>query len=247
MSNFYDQLAPLYHLIYEDWDAAIARQGEQLARIIQNHWPNTKTILDVSCGIGTQAIGLAKCGFQFTGSDLSPGAIDRARTEASARNVNIPFSVCDMLNALQQHTGRFDVVISADNSLPHLLSDEQILIALREMRQCLRPGGGCLVSIRDYDTAPRGENIMVPCGVRSHGTTRTAVFQIWDFAGDQYDLTLCFVEEDLQTREVRARSMRSTYRAISLLRLRELMIEAGFNDVRRLDGVFFQPVLIGTR
>jgi hypothetical protein len=41
--------------------------------------------------------------------------------------------------------------------------------------------------------------------------------------------------------------MRSRYYAISTMRLCELMQEAGLKDVRRIDGAFFQPVLVGTR
>jgi len=36
MTDFYDELAPLYHLIFQDWDASVERQGEQLTAIIRN-------------------------------------------------------------------------------------------------------------------------------------------------------------------------------------------------------------------
>lgn len=58
MSFFYDEFAPLYHLIFQDWDASIERQGEQLKRILQAEWPGHETVLDVSCGIGTQSLAL---------------------------------------------------------------------------------------------------------------------------------------------------------------------------------------------
>jgi len=35
---FYDELAPLYHLVYEDWEASVARQGTALASLIGEHW-----------------------------------------------------------------------------------------------------------------------------------------------------------------------------------------------------------------
>ena len=58
MTNFYDQLAPFYHLVYQDWNATVRRQGEQLSALIKAEWSSSRKILDVSCGIGTQAIGL---------------------------------------------------------------------------------------------------------------------------------------------------------------------------------------------
>jgi hypothetical protein len=38
MSNFYDRMASLYHLIFQDWDASIGRQGGQLGSIIEERW-----------------------------------------------------------------------------------------------------------------------------------------------------------------------------------------------------------------
>ena len=146
MEGFYDQLSRYYHLIYQDWEASIARQGQQLADLIRKQWgPDAKTILDVSCGIGTQSLGLAAQGFEVAGSDLSSEAIVRAEREAASRGLSIKFSVCDMRHVEVHHPGNFDVVLSADNSIPHLLSDADILEALKGMGSRLRPGGGCII------------------------------------------------------------------------------------------------------
>src|SRR5215813_15652606 len=52
---FYDELAPLYHLVYEDWEGTVARQGRQLASLIAEYWgTGAHTVLDASQGIGTQ-------------------------------------------------------------------------------------------------------------------------------------------------------------------------------------------------
>jgi len=132
MEDFYDRLAPLYDLIFPDWDASIERQAEQLTGIIHERWGiGVQSILDVTCGIGTQAIGLARRGFGVTASDLSAGALERARGEAQRRGVEIDLSVCDMRAAHDHHGRQFDVVIACDNSIPHLLSDDEILLAFR--------------------------------------------------------------------------------------------------------------------
>jgi len=69
-------------------------------------------------------------------------------------------------------------VISCDNSIPHLLSDDDILAALREMHACLRSGGGCLLTMRDYDREERGKGIVKPYGVREVGDKCYLVFQV---------------------------------------------------------------------
>jgi SAM-dependent methyltransferase len=247
MTDFYDQLTPFYHLIYQDWDASIARQGAQLSAIIESEWPGHRKLLDVSCGIGTQAIAFAMQGYSVTASDISAAEIERAKLEGKQRGLNIAFSVCDMRQAYAHHGSGFDLIISCDNSLPHLLTDQDLLIALRGMLSCLSEGGGCIITVRDYEHEERGKNLVKPYGIRIENGKRYLLFQVWDFEGQHYDFTFFFVEENFATQEVRTHAMRSRYYAVSVDTLLDLMHEAGFQNVRRIDDAFYQPVLVGTR
>jgi hypothetical protein len=56
-----------------------------------------------------------------------------------------------------------------------------------------------------------------------------------------------FVVDDHQSNEPITHVMRTKYYAIDAARLLDLMHQAGFMSVERLDGVFFQPVLVGTK
>lgn len=245
---FYDELASLYHLIYPDWEASIERQGDLLATLIGARWgEEVRTVLDVSCGIGTQSLGLAARGFEVTGSDLSESAVLRANEEANARGLRIAFSACDMRDAAVHHSKEFDVVLCADNSLPHLLSDDEILRALEAMYASLRSGGGCIVTVRDYAAEQPAEQVFKPYGVRDVDGIRYVIWQMWEFDGDQYELSMYFVEDDGCSAKVQTHVMRSRYYAISIDRVLELMAQAGFADLQRLDEAFFQPVLVGTK
>jgi hypothetical protein len=54
-SEFYDTLAPYYHLIYADWEVSIGRQSRALDAIIRSTGgPQPRSVLDTSCGIGTE-------------------------------------------------------------------------------------------------------------------------------------------------------------------------------------------------
>jgi SAM-dependent methyltransferase len=247
MDDFYDRLALLYDLIFVDWDASMEQQAGQLVAIIGERWgADVRTILDVASGIGTQSMGLAKKGFAVTASDLSSGAVERAKVEARQRGVEIDFSDCDMRAAYAHHRRQFDVVIACDNSIPHLLSDDEILLTLRQMHDCTRPGGGCLVTVRDYDREERDTGLVKPYGVRDRDGKRYVIFQVWDFAGDIYDLAMYFVVDDGGI-QPETQVMRSKYYAIGTHRLMELMQQAGFGVVERLDGRFHQPLLVGNR
>lgn len=52
--------------------------------------------------------------------------------------------------AYDHHRRSFDVVLACDNSVPHLLSDSDILSAFQQFYACTAPDGVCLVSVRDY-------------------------------------------------------------------------------------------------
>jgi SAM-dependent methyltransferase len=248
MSDFYDRLTPFYHLIYGDWEAAMDRQATQLSAIISQYWEGeVQSILDVSCGIGTQSIGLALKGYRVTASDLSPKEIERARQEAQQRQLDIHFSICDMRTVYHHHQTQFDLVISCDNSIPHLLEDAEILTALKQMYQCTRAGGGCLLTIRNYDEEERGRGIVKPYGMREEAGKRYFVFQVWDFAGEIYDLSMYLIEEEPHTNLATTHVMRSRYYAISVHHLSELMAEAGYVSIHRIDDQFFQPVLVGRK
>lgn len=249
MSLFYKQLTPFFHLIYVDWDSTIEAHGRMLVEIIETEWGTSKgKILDVSCGIGTQSLALAARSFDVSASDLSPEVVSRARQEADARNLAIDFSVCDMRDAKSHHGSGFDVVICAGNSLPHLLSDDEILKALKSMYACLEPGGGCIITMRQYDQEDRGRGLLKPFGVREEDDRRYIIFQVWDFIGERYKFAMYFIEEQKLTGEVVTHVMHSEYYAISPYKVMELMEQAGFDRVHRLDdGEEHPAILIGTR
>src|SRR5436309_6685093 len=190
----YDEIATLYHLVYPDWNAAIAQQAAALDAIIRKHvGPPPRSILDVSCGIGTQALGLAALGHAVTASDLSSAAVERARREAAHRNLAIDFTVADMRQCAEVHGSGFDVVLSGDNSIPHLLSDDAIREALGSFHQCIRPGGITILSVRDYLTEGRASPQLVPYGFRSDGDDRYFVVQPRHWDGAFSDVAMYFI------------------------------------------------------
>ena len=196
--RFYDEIADVYHLIYADWEQSMARQATMLDSIIQEHLgAGVKSVLDASCGIGTQSLGLAQKGYEVTGSDISPRAIERAQKEAQKRNLRITFSVTDMRRCDEAHLRVFDVVLSADNSIPHLLSDQDIRTAFQALFRFTRAGGLVLITVRDYASEDRAPVQLRPYGVRHTAEGRVIVLQLWEFEAttDLYDLTMYFVVE----------------------------------------------------
>jgi SAM-dependent methyltransferase len=246
-ADFYDAAEPFYHLIYPDWQAAIERQGAALTEILRGRFGSgVQFLLDATCGIGTQALGLGGLGFQVAASDISPRSITRLKAEAAARGLAIEAKAGDIRQLWGIHQRQFDAVISCDNALPHLNPEGEMPLALAEMFRCTRPGGGCLITLRDYAAENLQGLQLRPYGVRQAAGKRFAVFQVWDCHPLSYDVTLYFLEDDGKTRP-RCHAARSTYFPIRTNALTALMEAVGFVNVERLDGVFFQPVLLGER
>jgi SAM-dependent methyltransferase len=243
---FYDELAPLYHLVYEDWETSVEWQGATLASLIAECWgADSRRVLDAALGIGTQALGLLTHGFHVTGSDLSGGAVRRARREAEARGLRLLSLMADF-RALPLRSADYDAVIISDNALPHLDSEAEIGGALTECFRCVRPGGGCLISMRDYQTPPPSGTVEVhPYGERRWAGHTYSLRQVWTWRGPRYDLSLEITPVGNPAGPVTV--VEASYLAIPVERVIALMLAAGFVNVRRVDSRFFQPVLVGTR
>lgn len=152
IQEFYDRLAGEYHLIFGSWDEAVKWQGEVLDTLLRSETGRgSLSILDCSCGIGTQAIGLALLGHRLTATDLSPRSVERAKQEAKRFGVEIDFGTADFRTLEGSVEGTFDAVISCDNALPHMMSRDDLLLAARSIRWKVREGGLFLASIRNYD------------------------------------------------------------------------------------------------
>jgi SAM-dependent methyltransferase len=242
--SFYDHLAPHYHLIFEDWDLSLRRQGKALDAIIRAERPKSKNILDLACGIGTQAIGLALRGYQVTGEDLSALSVKRAKMEAGKRGLKMKFGQGDMRAAAKRHTGSFDVALACDNAVPHLLSDQAILLAFKQARGCLKPGGLYLLSVRDYAKESKGGEQLRPYGVRETPQGRFTLFQTWKFSGQRYELSF-YVIHEAAGKGIKLSVDKTIYYAITVAHLMTLMRQAGFKKVKRWDGNFYQPVITG--
>ncbi len=245
--QFYQQLAQDYHLIYADWNRAIDRQSTALDRLIRTRTGGAPLdLLDCSCGIGTQAIGLAAHGYRVHATDLSPAAVERASQEAAAHGVALTVGVADIRHLEHAVEGTFDLVLSCDNSLPHLLTDEDLRLAAQGMHAKLRPSGLLLISIRDYDHLLLDKPHATTPQVFDDAEGRRIVFQVWDWQDDDHLYTvIMFILREIEGGWHTARYA-TTYRALLRAELSAILAEAGFVDIRwhmPQDTGYFQPAV----
>ncbi len=244
---FYDDLADWYHLMFQDWTRSIQWQASVLGPLIERELPTGQLrILDCACGIGTQTLGLAERGHVVVGTDLSARAIARAIREAEQRNLSIEFEVADMRDLSGVSKSEFDVIIAADNALPHLLTEQDLSRAIQQIHSKLSAGGLFVASSRDYDEILANRPAMPPPTFFHDGEYRRIYHQLWDWTSErEYKLHL-YITQQTNT-GWNSRHFVSVYRALLREELTALLHQASFTQVRWLmpaESGFYQPLVL---
>jgi glycine/sarcosine N-methyltransferase len=246
----YDELAAHYHLIFENWEASVERQAAVIGPVLERECgsPGATRILDCACGIGTQALGLAKRGFRVSGCDASSRAVERARLEASRRGLELELSVANMLDLTCLKDSYFDAVICMDNALPHLESTDQLIQAAAQIRTKLRPKGLLMASIRDYDRLIEERPVVQGPSFYSDQGRRRIVLQVWDWIDDRRYIFHLYITREIE-KSWQTFHTSAAYRAVLRDELAAALFRAGFMNPRWLlpaESGFYQPVVLAT-
>jgi ubiquinone/menaquinone biosynthesis C-methylase UbiE len=174
--------------------------------------PHARAALDVACGTGYLAIGIAQAGIadETHATDLSARMVERTRANAAAAGAPVHTSLADA-ERLPYADATFDLVV-ARGALHHV---PEPLAALKEMKRVLAPGGTVLVL---HEPTPNGERqtaAVVGVAVRAVQAARTLARR----AQDQERLTweLASMAANLHTFEPEEIS--------------NLAMKAGFDDI----------------
>lgn len=152
-----DQYTKLSHH-YDDWFSVqwpepVHIQGQAIDKICKaHHLPASARVLDLTCGIGTQSIGMALLGHQVTALDISEGQLEKAKFEADKIKPDLPIDwvLGDATVPEEYVSGSYDLIMSFGNSYPLLGTSEAIEASLQSCLTLLNPGGVLLISMRDH-------------------------------------------------------------------------------------------------
>lgn len=97
----------------------------------------TDPVLEAGCGLGENALFLARRGHRVTAFDAAPAAIEGNRRKATERDTSVEFLVSDA-TTLDGITGRFRTVV--DSALLHCLDEAQRRAYLTALHRVCEPG-----------------------------------------------------------------------------------------------------------
>lgn len=248
IQSFYDNLASHYDKLFYDWQKTTKEQAILLDGLLkENGYDKKAKILDCACGIGTQVIGLANIGYNISASDISDGALEEARKRATENKVEICFENADFRLLSKTFSKKFDVVIEMDNALPHMLTKDDLILAINSIINQIADGGMFVASIRDYDALLNSKPPYSAPYIHKTENGQRVSFQTWKWQGDNYKLVQYIVEDE---EALKINKFECEYRALKREELTSLLIDAGCSKVEWRfpeETGFYQPIVIAKK
>ena len=154
--------------------------------------------IDFGCGTGNLSVYLAGRGFEVTGVDISPRAVEIAREDASKRGVKCTFLAADVLGDLSEITATFDFAL--DWELLHHIFPEHRPAYVDTVFRKLNTGG-CYLSLcfseADTQFGGQGKYRTTPLGTRLYFSSESELRELFEPR---------FEVEELKTIQVRGRT-----------------------------------------
>jgi SAM-dependent methyltransferase len=164
-------------------------------------------ILDLACGAGRHAIGLAKRGYtNITAIDLSPTLLSEAEKNAKLENVEIIFRKQDM----RHFSGKYDLVINLFTSFGYFESDEEnekVILKIGEHLQAkgffvldflnaIPLKGNCIP--HDEKKLPSGERIEQFRKMHSNRIEKKIIIHAENYSKEYHESVRLFTLEDFK-------------------------------------------------
>lgn len=144
----------IWEELYDEGSALLRYPDEVLVSYVFRNLKRDsqiKRILDVGFGAGRHVIFMAEQGYDVSGTEVAPSAIDYVKnlTEQKQLNVNLRLQQGDLLPF---DDGSFDCVINW-GVINNVASEEALKEAMQETYRVLRPKGKFLISLSSFEDA----------------------------------------------------------------------------------------------
>jgi len=218
--EFYDKFVDKYDTLVS-FENRVKREANFYDTLFKEY--KVSTVLDCACGTGHHVMMLKQLGYEPEGSDLSPAMINKARANLKNKNVNATLKVSDFKDLNKNFGEKFDAAICVGNSLPHLLSDEDLTLALTEMNSILHDNGILILELRNFDKLFKFKRRFFPVSFREN----EAFFYVLDFLPSE----VIFNVINVNTSDQAFQTYTTKYYALKRDKLKDLLYTSGFQII----------------
>ena len=195
-----------------------------------------RSALDVACGTGLYTLALARSGVpHVAGVDLSPEMLAAARRETGSRGFDIAWHQAPMQEVDAVVPGQWDLILCLGNSIPHLLTGEDLDRTLAAFRRTLSAGGYLGIQLLNYERILNRKERIV--SIDRHANREFIRF--YDFLEEtiRFNLLIITWEGDTAHHEIQSTEL-YPYREAEL---RDALCQHGFGQIQSWDGLSFAP------
>ena len=176
----YTTLAEDYHWLvptgHAEAESVLDRHAHRLAAFAD------PAILDCACGVGADAVALARRGHRVWASDGSEAMVAEARRRVAGAGVEVPLRVSRWEELTGSFDERFDLVLCLGNSVSHLPAGAMI-DAFGGMAGVLGPRGLLVVNARNWEKLRREQpRLTFPERVLERDGRRCVPLYVWSYA-----------------------------------------------------------------
>lgn len=232
--SHYDEEAKHYDAFNED-NSRVANQT--IENVLKRY--KVKTVLDLTCGTGSQVFWLEKRGYEVVGSDINAHMLKIARKKAKKEKLDITFLEGDMRTV---KVGKFDAVITIFNAIGHL-TKSSFEKAMRNIGKNLKEGGIYVFDIMNLSYLMKDDRITSLTidwqKVTDNAKIREIQYSTIDKGGILASYTINYVQKGFGKPKI-SRS-EQTLQLYTLKQLKEMLQRNGFKvlEVCEIDGSKF--------
>ena len=144
-NNEWDEIYRKYPLEELGWE--LGKPRPILVEFVEKGFVKKGKALDLCCGAGTNTVYLAEKGFEVTGMDISPTAIEYAKKKAEKTKVKIDFRIEDFTKLPFADEG-FDFIF--DMGCFHHVKIEDRPTFIKGIHRVLKKGGSYMLTCFSY-------------------------------------------------------------------------------------------------
>lgn len=222
--DFYDRLAEDYDLM-TGFEERFDRERPWFRKILMKY--GMTAALDAGCGTGFHSILLSQLGVRMTAIDISGEMVGRTQSNAERMGVDVTTIRAAFPDLHHLFMENFGAVFCLGNTLPHLLSRGDLLLALGNFAAVLETSGTLFIQLQNYEKILRErKKVLNEKRTGEHHFVRS-----YDYGKETITFTVSVSDE---------RGSRSDSVLIRPLLFREVALalkETGFGEIQRFGGL----------